>query len=162
MPMVPEAAVAMLACTRIGLVHSVVFGGFSAQAVRDRMNDAQAKAIITADGGYRRGAIVALKQNVDEAIKEAPTVEHVVVLKRTGQSVSMTPGRDHWWHDLVSHESAVCEPEKLDAEHPLFILYTSGTTGKPKGIMHTTGGYLLGAALTTKWVFDLKDTDTFW
>jgi acetyl-CoA synthetase len=162
MPMVPEAAVAMLACARIGLVHSVVFGGFSAQAVRDRMNDAQAKAIITADGGYRRGAIVALKQNVDEALKEAPSVEHVVVYKRTGQSISMAPGRDHWWHDLVRGESAACEPEKLDAEHPLFILYTSGTTGKPKGIMHTTAGYLLGATLTTKWVFDLKDEDTFW
>ncbi len=162
MPMVPEAAIAMLACTRIGLVHSVVFGGFSAQSLRDRMNDAQAKAVITSDGGYRRGAALALKQNVDEALKDTPSVQNVVVLKRTGQAVTMTPGCDHWWHELVRQESAVCEPEKLDSEHPLFILYTSGTTGKPKGIMHTTAGYLLGAALTTQWVFDLKDTDTFW
>ena len=162
MPMVPEAAVAMLACTRIGLTHSVVFGGFSAQALRDRMNDAQAKAVITADGGYRRGTVVALKQNVDEALKEAPTVQHVVVYRRTNNNVTMTSGRDHWWHEVIANEPGVCEPEKLDSEHPLFILYTSGTTGKPKGIVHTTAGYLLGAMLTTKWVFDLKDTDTFW
>jgi len=162
MPMIPEAAVSMLACARLGLVHTVVFGGFSAQAVRDRMNDAGAKAVITADGGYRRGAVVALKSNVDEALKEAPTVEHVIVFKRTGQVISMTAGRDHWGHELVRQESAVCPPEKLDSEHPLFILYTSGTTGKPKGILHTTAGYLLGAALTTKWVFDVKDTDTYW
>jgi acetyl-CoA synthetase len=162
LPMVPEAAVAMLACARIGLTHSVVFGGFSAQAVRDRMNDAQAKAIITADGGFRRGAVVALKKNVDEALKEPSTVEHVVVLRRTGEPLSMTEGRDHWWHDLVAQESGVCASEPLESEHPLFILYTSGTTGKPKGIVHTTGGYLLGAALTTRWVFDLKEEDTFW
>jgi acetyl-CoA synthetase len=162
MPMVPEAAVAMLACTRIGLTHSVVFGGFSAQALRDRMNDAQAKAVITADGGYRRGAIVPLKINVDEALKDAPTVKSVVVYKRTSQDVGWVSGRDHWWHDLVAKESEVCEAEHLDAEHPLFILYTSGTTGKPKGIVHTTGGYLLGATLTTKWVFDLKEEDTYW
>ena len=162
MPMVPEAAIAMLACTRLGLVHSVVFGGFSAQALRDRMNDAQAKAVITADGGYRRGTVVPLKKNVDEALKDVPTVQNVVVVKRTGGEVTMAGGRDHWWHELVRQTSAVCEPEKLDSEHPLFILYTSGTTGKPKGIMHTTGGYLLGAALTTKWVFDIKDTDTYW
>ncbi len=162
MPMVPEAAVAMLACARIGLVHSVVFGGFSAQSLRDRMNDAQARAVITADGGFRRGAALALKKNVDDALQEAPSVQNVIVLKRTGQAISMTPGRDHWWHELVFPESPVCAPEKLDSEHPLFILYTSGTTGKPKGIIHTTAGYLLGAALTTQWVFDLKDIDTFW
>jgi acetyl-CoA synthetase len=162
MPMVPEAAIAMLACTRIGLTHSVVFGGFSAQALRDRMNDAQAKAVITADGGYRRGATVPLKANVDEALKDAPTVKSVIVYRRTAESVSMVTGRDHWWHELVSKETDVCEAEHLDSEHPLFILYTSGTTGKPKGIVHTTGGYLLGTTLTTKWVFDLKDEDTFW
>src|SRR5262249_589017 len=117
---------------------------------------------ITADGGYRRGATLALKQNVDDALKECPSVQHVVVYRRTGQPVAMAPGRDHWWHELIRQEPGLCEPEKLDAEHPLFILYTSGTTGKPKGIVHTTGGYLLGAALTTKWVFDLKDEDTFW
>src|SRR5579863_7064607 len=117
MPMVPEAAVAMLACTRLGLTHSVVFGGFSAQALRDRMNDAQAKAVITADGGYRRGAVVALKQNVDDALEEAPTVQHVIVYRRTNNSVQMTSGRDHWWHDLIAQESGVCEPEKLDSEH---------------------------------------------
>jgi acetyl-CoA synthetase len=162
MPMIPEAAVAMLACARLGLVHSVVFGGFSAQALRERMNDAQAKAVITADGGFRRGAIVALKQNVDDALKDSPSVKHVIVYKRTGENIAMTPGRDSWWHEFVQNESADCPAEKLDSEHPLFILYTSGTTGKPKGIVHTTAGYLLGATLTTKWVFDLKDTDTFW
>ena len=162
MPMVPEAAVAMLACTRIGLTHSVVFGGFSAQALRDRMNDAQAKAVITADGGFRRGAVVPLKTNVDEALKDCPTVKSVVVYKRTRDAINMTPGRDHWWHDVMAKENSVCEAEHIDSEHPLFILYTSGTTGKPKGIVHTTGGYLLGATLTTKWVFDLKDEDTYW
>jgi len=162
MPMVPESAVAMLACARLGLTHSVVFGGFSAQALRDRMNDAQAKAIITADGGYRRGVVVALKAQVDEALKEAPSVTHVVVLKRTGESIAMAEGRDIWWDQLVATQSADCPPEKLDSEHPLFILYTSGTTGKPKGIVHSTAGYLLGAMMTTKWVFDLKEEDIFW
>lgn len=162
MPMVPEAAVAMLACTRLGLTHSVVFGGFSAQALRDRMNDAQAKAVITADGGFRRGTTVSLKQNVDDALKECPSVRTVVVFKRTGHAVHMELNRDHWWHDVIAKESGVCAPEKLDSEHPLFILYTSGTTGKPKGIVHTTAGYLLGAAYTTKWVFDLKEDDVYW
>ena len=126
------------------------------------MNDAQAKAVITADGGYRRGGVVPLKANVDEALKDTPTVKSVIVYRRTGGPVDMLAGRDHWWHDLVAKENDACEPEHLDSEHPLFILYTSGTTGKPKGIVHTTGGYLLGVTLTTQWVFDLKDEDTFW
>ena len=162
MPMIPEAAVAMLACARIGATHSVVFGGFSAEALRDRMNDAEAKVIVTADGGYRRGGVVPLKANVDGALAGTRTVEHVVVVRRTGQAVPMKSGRDHWWHELVASAPAECAPEPLDAEHPLFILYTSGTTGKPKGVVHTTGGYLLQTALTTKYVFDLKDEDTYW
>jgi acetyl-CoA synthetase len=162
MPMIPEAAVAMLACARIGATHTVVFGGFSAEAVRDRMNDAEAKVIVTADGGYRRGAIVPLKANVDGALEGTTTVENVVVVRRTGEKVGFRAGRDHWWHDLMAGASAVCPAEPLEAEHPLFILYTSGTTGKPKGVVHTTAGYLLGAALTSKYVFDLKDEDTYW
>ncbi|HJS58876.1 MAG TPA: acetate--CoA ligase [Vicinamibacteria bacterium] len=161
MPMIPEAAVAMLACARIGATHSVVFGGFSAEALRDRMNDAQAKLIVTADGAYRRGAIVALKAAVDKAVADAPSVEQVVVVRRTGSEVAMRAGRDHWWHEMIESASPVCAPEALDAEHPLFVLYTSGTTGKPKGVVHTTGGYLLQATLTSKYVFDLKDEDTF-
>jgi len=161
MPMIPEAAVAMLACARIGATHTVVFGGFSSEAVRDRMNDAEAKLIITADGGYRRGNVVPLKINVDGALKGAKTVQHVVVVRRTGAPVPFQAGRDHWWHELMAAASPVCPAEPLDAEHPLFILYTSGTTGKPKGVVHTTGGYLLQAALTTKYVFDLKDEDTY-
>ena len=160
--MIPEAAIAMLACARIGAAHSVVFGGFSADALRDRMNDAQAKLVVTADGGYRRGAVVPLKINVDEALRDAPSVENVVVVRRTGETVSMKGGRDRWWHELVDDASDECVAEPLDAEQPLFILYTSGTTGKPKGVVHTTGGYMVHTYLTSKWIFDLKDDDTFW
>ncbi len=162
LPMIPEAAIAMLACARIGAAHSVVFGGFSADALRDRMNDAQAKLVVTADGGYRRGAVVPLKINVDEALRDAPSVENVVVVRRTGETVSMKGGRDRWWHELVDDASDECVAEPLDAEQPLFILYTSGTTGKPKGVVHTTGGYMVHTYLTSKWIFDLKDDDTFW
>jgi acetyl-CoA synthetase len=162
MPMVPEAAVAMLACARLGATISVVFGGFSSEALRDRMNDAQARCVITADGGYRRGAIVPLKANVDGALDGVPTVTSVIVVKRTGQDVPMKAGRDVWWHEQMATAPAKFEPVALDSEHPLFILYTSGTTGKPKGVVHSTGGYLLGAALTTRYVFDMKDEDTYW
>ncbi|MBI5198229.1 MAG: acetate--CoA ligase [Nitrospirae bacterium] len=162
MPMIPELPIAMLACARIGATHSVIFGGFSAEALKDRVNDAQASLIITADGGYRRGEVVPLKIRVDEALPSTPTVRHVVVCRRTGTSVVMKSGRDHWWEDLMKEASPRCEPEPLDSEHPLFILYTSGTTGKPKGVVHTTAGYLLGTYLTSKWVFDLKDEDTYW
>ena len=161
MPMVPEVAVAMLACARIGAPHTVVFGGFSAESLRDRIVDAAAKVLVTADGGYRRGAIVNLKQNADDAISSI-SVGHVVVVKRTGQSVTMQAGRDHWWDDLMAKAAPECAPEPMDAEDPLYILYTSGTTGKPKGILHTTGGYLTHVYATTKWVFDLTDDDVFW
>ena len=170
MPMVPEAAIAMLACARIGVVHSVVFGGFSAQSVADRISDCQAKMVITADGGFRRGTIVPLKKNVDDAlaIKDAQgellakTIEKVIVLQRGGNSVTMALGRDVWWHEEMEGASADCPAVPLDSEAPLFILYTSGSTGKPKGILHTTGGYLLTAKLTTKYIFDLQETDVYW
>ena len=162
LPMVPEVAVAMLACSRIGAVHTVVFGGFSAESLRDRINDAGAKVLITADGGYRRGAIVPLKSNADDALAGTPSIEHVVVLRRTGQTVSFKMGRDLWWTELMARAPKECPPEAMDAEDPLYILYTSGTTGKPKGILHTTGGYLTHVYATTKWVFDLKDSDVFW
>ena len=168
LPMVPEAAIAMLACARIGAVHSVIFGGFSAESVRDRMNDAQAKVLITADGGYRRGQVVPLKRLADQAMAEAPSIEHCIVVRRRpgGEGdeafATMKEGRDHWWHRLLDGASSVSEPEPMDAEDLLFILYTSGTTGKPKGIVHTTGGYLTQVAATTKHVFDLKPSDVFW
>ena len=168
MPLIPEVAIAMLACARIGAIHSVVFGGFSPDSLRDRMNDAQAKVVITADGGYRRGQIVPLKRNTDKALEGAPSVEHVVVvMRRPGAGgdeafASMKEGRDHWWHRLMADAPNYCEPEQMDAEDVLYILYTSGTTGKPKGIVHTTGGYLTGVAATTKHVFDLREDDVFW
>ncbi len=162
MPLVPEAVIAMLACARIGAVHGVVFGGFSAEALRDRINDAGAAVVVTADGSWRKGAILRLKDAVDAAVKEAPSVKAVVVLKHAGNEIAMNEGRDHWWHFLTEKASPVCLAEKLDSEHPLFILYTSGSTGKPKGILHTTGGYMVQTAWTTKYVFDLKETDVYW
>jgi acetyl-CoA synthetase len=162
MPLVPELAIAMLACARIGATHTVIFGGFSADAIRDRVNDGKCKLIVTADGGYRRGSEIRLKETVDKAVAQTPSVENVIVFQRTGTKVPMTVGRDYWWHELMETVSADCPAEELDSEHPLYILYTSGTTGKPKGILHTTGGYLTGTFITSKWVFDLKDEDTYW
>ncbi|MDO8757290.1 MAG: acetate--CoA ligase, partial [Elusimicrobiota bacterium] len=162
MPLVPEAVIAMLACARIGAVHGVVFGGFSAEALRDRINDAGAKVVVTADGGWRKGAILRLKDAVDEAVKGAPSVKAVVVLKHADNEVVINEGLDHWWHRLTAKASPVCPAEKLDSEHPLFILYTSGSTGKPKGILHTTGGYMVQTAWTTKRVFDLNESDVYW
>jgi acetyl-CoA synthetase len=168
LPLVPEAAVAMLACARIGAVHSVVFGGFSPESLRDRINDAGARVLVTADAGYRRGNVVPLKRNADKALAECPSIEHVVVVMRRPGALGdeafarMQEGRDHWWHRLMERAPMKCDPEPMDAEDLLYILYTSGTTGKPKGIVHTTGGYLTGCAATTKLVFDLKEDDVFW
>ena len=162
MPMVPELAIAMLACARIGAVHSIIFGGFSADAVAERNNDAQAKLVVTADAGWRRGKELPLKEAVDKSLEKSPSVEKVVVVRRTGYEVEMVPDRDYWWHELMEGASIECEATPLDSEHPLFILYTSGSTGKPKGVLHTTAGYLLGTTMTSRWVFDLKDDDTYW
>ncbi|MES2309363.1 MAG: acetate--CoA ligase, partial [Verrucomicrobiota bacterium] len=161
MPMIPESVFAMLACARIGAPHNVVFGGFSAESLRERINDSGSKVIVTADGGFRRGAPVGLKKSVDVAIEGSTLVEKVIVVQRTKQEVVMKEGRDVWWHDEVNQVNADCPAEKLDSEHPLFILYTSGSTGKPKGILHTTGGYLVGTYLTTKYLFDLKEEDIY-
>ena len=162
MPMVPELAIAMLACARIGAAHSVIFGGFSSEAIADRNNDAGAKLVITADGGWRRGSILPLKKNVDDALDKSPTVKHCIVLKRCENKIQMQAGRDHWWHDLIADVAADCPAEPMDSEHTLFLLYTSGSTGKPKGIRHTTAGYNLWAKKTFEWVFDHRPDDIYW
>jgi acetyl-CoA synthetase len=162
MPMTPEAAIAMLACARIGAIHTVIFGGFSSEAIKDRVNDCQASLVITADGGWRRGKVVELKSNVDRALDGTPSVKHVIVLQRTNTHVTMKEGRDFWWHNVMAAASHRHEAQAFDSETPLFILYTSGSTGKPKGVLHTSGGYLLGTTITSKHVFDLKETDTYW
>ncbi|MFQ5730377.1 MAG: acetate--CoA ligase [Planctomycetaceae bacterium] len=162
MPMIPELAIAMLACARIGAPHSIIFGGFSAEAVAERNNDAEAKLVVTADAAWRRGREIPLKQAVDDSLEKSPSVERVVVVRRTGAAVDMVPDRDYWWHELMHDASAECDPVEVDSEHPLFILYTSGSTGKPKGVLHTTAGYMIGTTMTSRWVFDLKDEDTYW
>lgn len=162
MPMIPEAVIAMLSCARIGAVHTVVFGGFSAEALRDRILDADAELVITADGGFRRGSIISLKNAVDEAVQKCPNVKNVIVVKHAGQPINMQPDRDFWYASLMEEAAPICVPEIMDAEDQLFILYTSGTTGKPKGIIHTCGGYMVGVTLTTRWVFDIKPSDVYW
>ncbi|MBI2421484.1 MAG: acetate--CoA ligase [Candidatus Hydrogenedentes bacterium] len=162
MPMIPELAIAMLACARIGAIHSIIFGGFSANAIVDRVQDADCTTIITADGGWRRGSVVDLKVAVDEAAPKCPTVKNVLVVKRTNTAVTMAEGRDHWWHEVMASVDANCPAEPLDAEDPLYILYTSGSTGKPKGILHSTGGYMVGTYVTSKYIFDLREEDTYW
>ena len=162
MPMIPELAIAMLACARIGATHSIIFGGFSSDSIADRNNDAQSKVLVTADGSWRRGKEVPLKNTVDESLLKSPSVQKVVVFRRTGSPVKMQDGRDYWWHELMSGVSADCDATPVDAEHPLYILYTSGSTGKPKGVVHTTAGYTLWTMLTSKWVFDLKEEDVYW
>ena len=164
MPMIPELVISMLACARIGAPHSVVFGGFSPESLSDRINDSQSKLVITSDGGFRRGKVIPLKDNTDEALKSTSTVEKVVVVRRVGEDAhcSMKTERDVWWDDLIKTQPYTCEAEQMDSEDMLYILYTSGTTGKPKGVVHTTAGYLLGTYATTKWVFDLKENDVYW
>ncbi len=162
MGMIPELPIAMFACARIGAIHTVIFGGFSSEALKDRINDAKAKVVITVDGGYRKGKKIPLKANVDDALESTPSIEHQIVYKRTGVDCNIKDGRDLWWHDLMAEATDNCPAEPIEAEHPLFILYTSGTTGKPKGVVHSTAGYLLQSHLTGKWIFDLKEEDTYW